>query len=1857
MKSTCLTPYNPLLTRILGVLLCSALPLLLFASGPYPDRGIPQDNGGPCKCINGQMVCPKTSSEPVLLMRGSLKENATDLSIPGPLGGWSHSREYDSVLDTRTYNNPMYNIHGRRWAGGPQAVYLRRSGNTMELFLSASNKRTFTDNNPGQINGTYGGPVDLNVTLTKSVMLSHLVYTLTYPESGDVYIFREKDPADPCWGISGAQSNIIPLSERTNLAYLTQGLTGETYFYNGNRLALVVTADPQAYFIKYTYGVSGYTNGFLTKIEAYDGAPEVPESTKIAQVDYTYVDYANAGPAVGYPGDLAQVKVSELLSDGVSWDHKYTQYRGYNYESGGYFQLKSVYEPDAIERIMQNNAGVTTPENLLTRYDYEGLSSGNTIGSYASRTFTYYNYGVFTGGVGTAWGYENLQSKYGGNDRHEMHDAYLGFVLSETINSGCSSCGGSSTGGKKLDYYYMTLGNVPATSVNADPNVAHYLTVVDTRDSVGNPLKRTITAMNWRGIELREAVIENPNAATLNVVCTSKILDDEGKVIEERPEEAHSLITTNAQLKEFLNPYVNGSWANDLATVAPSKGIIKITEYDPVSRKKTGSLVKIGSGGTAYYISATDYNAQGQVVAEHIYPTQTTDRDAADRVTAAYAYTYWEDNFKNAIKTKTETQQAVPVSQNGTDIVAVTQTFYDMYGKVRWTRDPLGVVAYYGYHPFSMQSALVVRDVDTSALPGIITTDTDDIAAWTDAAPFSRDGGLATAFNQTTTIGYDKRGRVYVTTGPDGVASYTIRDAQKTMRFSAWDDTTQKPILPISVTEVNAAGKPTSVYELPPTAVVLTNGLPSGIDPNATKVSWTRSTYDPRNGSHQYIDRYHTIPASGVGVLGTNFYRTASVHDQQGRQIATAQYVANNKWQVNAVRFDWRDRPIENLQGVTTTMPTTLANIVTGTTYAAYLKMVGKVVYDGDHVVKQTSYFDTGTNDYTGVNYKYDNWGRLRGAESFSMTGTTEMSFGPYNVRDYDWRSNVIATAVFETAPNWSTVVTTDNFAATTTTGRRGLTKSSFDVLGNAYQTETFEVASNGVAGNSAVINFYRDTTGREVATEQANRPRSEVEYDALGRQIRAKVKVGIAVVAMTEMEFDISGHMSGQHSYELNPNETTGIAPNSNNYTRRTAYFWYDRAGRPNARADYGSGGPTWDYYAKPVRSVNAPDTSSEFCLVMHTAYSVSTGKQEISTDAAGKVDKSIHDSLGRATSRFQNYKTGNSVAAYEDVEVCFVYDGLGNMTTMTAVNQTTGNQITRYLYEDPINASLQTSTIYPDSSDTNSSGTDQIKTAYYLDGNTKQITDQNGTVRQFIYDNQRRRITDHVVTLGTSIDGGVRKITRSYTWFGAMERITSLDQVNQIKSLNRGTLNQNRTEITSSNFIETWDFDKTGNWIQYDRDGSIENRTHNAANELQGVATHDANGNMVLMPGLKGKYDAWNRLVEVRDSQDSLIAKYKYDGLDRRIEKVSNNKITITFFNENWQELESHVENEITAYVWGIRYIDDLIYRDKDDERLYSFADSNWNTVALVDQAGFVQERMQYDGFGNISWLAPNFTLQMLSSVDWNRTFTGQVYDIETGLMLYRNRYYHTGLGRFVSRDPIAYKANDVNIHRYVFNSPLTMTDALGLANMQMCETEARSIELTSDSFIPNLPNIRIGAYGDVGGGVVIELEHSYCRIQCTCDSQFVDEESASMYIAGQVSASIGFGLSFDFSTGRFRTGVSGYAGLQGTFSAAIGISGQASTDRCCGNDGEARTTCGKVVFNLEASGGARVTVHIGGVQRSLGADVFARGSVTYGICITCTPSSCTYSGPTQQDASIIAGVRFCYGRCWEYTWGVTF
>jgi hypothetical protein len=99
-----------------------------------------------------------------------------------------------------------------------------------------------------------------------------------------------------------------------------------------------------------------------------------------------------------------------------------------------------------------------------------------------------------------------------------------------------------------------------------------------------------------------------------------------------------------------------------------------------------------------------------------------------------------------------------------------------------------------------------------------------------------------------------------------------------------------------------------------------------------------------------------------------------------------------------------------------------------------------------------------------------------------------------------------------------------------------------------------------------------------------------------------------------------------------------------------------------------------------------------------------------------------------------------------------------------------------------------------------------------------------------------------------------------------------------------------------------------------------------------------------------------------------------YSYDGLDRRAvrTKYSGGVATETrhyYYSAAWQDIEERVGSSTNAErqaVWGLRYVDNLVLRDRDttgsgtlNERLYGLQDPNWNITSVASTSGAVQER----------------------------------------------------------------------------------------------------------------------------------------------------------------------------------------------------------------------------------------------------------------------------------------------------------
>ena len=233
----------------------------------------------------------------------------------------------------------------------------------------------------------------------------------------------------------------------------------------------------------------------------------------------------------------------------------------------------------------------------------------------------------------------------------------------------------------------------------------------------------------------------------------------------------------------------------------------------------------------------------------------------------------------------------------------------------------------------------------------------------------------------------------------------------------------------------------------------------------------------------------------------------------------------------------------------------------------------------------------------------------------------------------------------------------------------------------------------------------------------------------------------------------------------------------------------------------------------------------------------------------------------------------------------------------------------------------------------------------------------------------------------------------------------------------------------------------------------------------------SYDQSGNMTTMPqplaltaGYTATYDAWNRLVSLTDGTNT-VATLAYDGMNRCTIKntYTDGSLSETrhyYYSSQWRVLEERVGTSTSPdcqYVWGGRYVDDLILRDRPalPERLYAMQDANWNVVAICDNTAIVQERYFYTPYGVAVFLTPDFEIVDSSSFDWTYLFTGRPLDLNTGLQDNRNRYLHPPLGCWITQDPIGFQGDPSNLYRYVGNSPTTHTDPAGLEDYDVTKS----------------------------------------------------------------------------------------------------------------------------------------------------------------------------------------------------------
>ena len=200
----------------------------------------------------------------------------------------------------------------------------------------------------------------------------------------------------------------------------------------------------------------------------------------------------------------------------------------------------------------------------------------------------------------------------------------------------------------------------------------------------------------------------------------------------------------------------------------------------------------------------------------------------------------------------------------------------------------------------------------------------------------------------------------------------------------------------------------------------------------------------------------------------------------------------------------------------------------------------------------------------------------------------------------------------------------------------------------------------------------------------------------------------------------------------------------------------------------------------------------------------------------------------------------------------------------------------------------------------------------------------------------------------------------------------------------------------------------------------------------------TYDKAGNLTFDGRFAYKYDAWNRLVEVRRawreatgsggsvtlgsvSTGSLVATYRYDGRGRRISKAitssGDDDATLHFYYDGARciEIRNGSDQTLKHQVWGVQYVDELLQvainqdpfnadegtatENSCERKFWVMQDPNFNVLGLLSRTGRLAERYEYTPYGQRTVFTHGW---LMADLDDSGSIGGDdygIYDADAG------------------------------------------------------------------------------------------------------------------------------------------------------------------------------------------------------------------------------------------------------------------
>jgi RHS repeat-associated protein len=283
--------------------------------------------------------------------------------------------------------------------------------------------------------------------------------------------------------------------------------------------------------------------------------------------------------------------------------------------------------------------------------------------------------------------------------------------------------------------------------------------------------------------------------------------------------------------------------------------------------------------------------------------------------------------------------------------------------------------------------------------------------------------------------------------------------------------------------------------------------------------------------------------------------------------------------------------------------------------------------------------------------------------------------------------------------------------------------------------------------------------------------------------------------------------------------------------------------------------------------------------------------------------------------------------------------------------------------------------------------------------------------------------------VTSRTETLGGV-----ATTWAFAYDDVDRLVSVEKDSVLAESYVYDDNGNRTSGPAGESYTYDAQDRLVEMTAAGPITTYTYTPNGE---PATRARGADVTTYT-----HDALGRLTHVQ-LPDATEIEYVLDGRGRRVGKRVDGVLVAGWLYADGLRPVAELDgtgNVVSRFVYAS---DGSLpaYMVRDGATYRFVADHVGSPRLVVDAAtGDVVQRLDYDAFGRIT-LDTNPGFQPFA-------FAGGLYDGDTGLVRFGHRDYDAEVGRWTSRDPLAFGGGQLNLYAYAANDPVNNVDRTGLA-----------------------------------------------------------------------------------------------------------------------------------------------------------------------------------------------------------------